>query len=162
MTRTAYVGYRDNAFWAYDVPGSIFLWFLIQSAEKYLAQYKGHWLSEVIPKWRVSAVITEMAYYADDEWTAEQVDLILQLCDDAISTIRQHGDFAASDVEAWPVLDDQRIFTRGHDPIPTEPIARLGDAFTLLLRGQLPKPPTQHLWFYTLDGNTDTIKMNAT
>ena len=160
MTRTAHVSYRDNAFWAYDVPGSIFLWFLIQSAEDFLAGDDGHWLAEMIPRWRVSAVITEMAYYADDDWTPEQVDLVLQLCDNAISAIRQHGDFAATDVESWPVLDDQRIFTRGHDPIAAEPVARLGDAFAQLLRGQLPKPPDYHLWFYTLDDNTDKIKKN--
>lgn len=162
MTSTAHVGFRGNAFWAYDVAGSIFLWFLIQSAEKIPAGDDGHVLAEMIPKWRISAVVTELAHYADDEWTSEQIDLVLQLCDDAISAIRKHGDFAASDVESWPVLDDQRIFTRGHDPIPSEPIARLGEAFVLLLQGQLLLPPNQHLWFYTLDDEVDTIKMKST
>jgi hypothetical protein len=100
-----------------------------------------------------------MAYYADDDWTPEQVDLVLQLCDDAICTIRKHGDFSATDVESWPVLEDQRIFARGHDPIRAEPVARLGEAYIKLLRGQLPNPPDQHLWFYTLDDNAEVIRM---
>ena len=162
MTRTAYVKFRDNAFWVYDVPGSIFLWFLIQSAENFLAANPNAWLEEMISKWRVSAVITEMACYANDEWSAEQIEIVVQLCRDTTAVIREHGDFSARDVESWPVLDDQRIFVRGHDPIPSEPVALLAEAFTLLLRSELPEPPEKHFWFYTLDDEADTIKMNAT
>jgi hypothetical protein len=161
MTSTAFVQYRENGFWAYDVAGSVFLWFLIQSAEEHLATTTSPWLQEMIQNWRVAAVVTEMAHYADDEWTPAQVELIVQLCRTTTGAIRQHVEFSGDDVQAWPVLDDQRIFVRGHDPIPAEPVARLGDAFASLLQGQLDDPPEQHLWFYTLDMDASTIKMNA-
>ena len=159
MTATALVNFRENAFWAYDVPGSIFLWHLIQSAEELVANEPKPWLSEMIRKWRVAAAITEMACYTDDEWTTHQIDLIVKLSRQAIMAIRQHGDFSASDVETWPLIDNERLSARGHDPIPSEPVARLGEAYILLLLAELPEPPESHLWFYTLEEDIDTIKM---
>ena len=161
MTRTAHVNFRDDGFWAYDVAGSVFLWFLIDAANKRLSSHDEPWLREMVQHWRVAAFITEMAHYTDDNWTTSQVDLVIQLSRHAIDAIRSHGDFAASDVQSWPVLDENRIFARGHDPIPAEPVARLGDAFIQLLQGQLPAPPDQHWWFYTLELETDTIKMRS-
>ena len=125
MTATALVNFRENAFWAYDVPGSIFLWHLIQSAEELIANEPKPWLSKMIRKWRIAAAITEMACYTDDEWTTHQIDLIVKLSRQAIMAIRQHGDFSASDVETWPLIDNERLSARGHDPIPSEPVARL-------------------------------------
>lgn len=162
MTKTSYVRYRDNGFWAYDVAGSVFLWFLIDAANKQLSSHGEQWLKDMVHHWRVAAVITEMANYTDSDWTASQLDLVIQLSRHAVDAIRSHGDFAAADVQSWQVLDEQRIFARGHDPIPAEPVARLGEAFIQLLQGQLPVPPDQHWWFYTLEAETDTIQMQST
>ncbi|MEZ6121477.1 MAG: hypothetical protein R3C28_33650, partial [Pirellulaceae bacterium] len=99
MTKTAFVQYRDSGFWAYDVAGSVFLWFLINAATKRLDSHDQPWLKDMIRHWRVAAFITEMAHYTDDDWTTSQIDLVVQLSHDAIDAIRSHGDFAASDVQ---------------------------------------------------------------
>ena len=77
----------------------------------------------------------------------------------AIEAIKLHGDFRASEVESWKILEDLTIFARGHDPIPWDPVARIGRAFILLLQNAMPKPPENHAWFYTLDESVDTIRM---
>jgi hypothetical protein len=117
------------------------------------------WLQETVHHWRVAAVVTELAHYADDDWSPSQVDAVIELSRNATDAIRRHGDFAADDVQSWPILDNQRILVRGHDPIPAESVARLGDAFASLLQGQLPPPPNHKLWFYSLGDHVDTIEM---
>ena len=161
MTRTAFVKHGGNGFWVYDVAGSVFLWFLIKVANKQLELHDEPWLRDSIQRWRVSAVVTELAHYADNDWTTSQVDTVIQLSQHAIEAIRLHGDFAASDAQSWPVLDDKRIFARGHDPIPAEPVARLGEAYVQLLQGELPPQLDQHAWFFSLEPEIDTLKMRS-
>lgn len=159
MTRTAFVSFRDDGFWAYDVAGSIFLWHLIDSAGQRLQSNPEPWLQNMVQHWRVAALVTELAHYADDDWSPSQVDTVIELSRNATDTIRRHGDFAADDVQSWPVLDDHRISTRGHDPIPAESVARLGDPFVTLLQGKLPPPPHNELWLYSLDDHVNTIEV---
>ena len=118
MTSTAHVSFRDTAFWAYDVAGGVFLRFLIQAAIARQESLSEQWLDDAIEKWRVSAVITELSYYAEDTWSPLQVDTVIRLSREAIRAIRQHGHFAAEEIQSWPILDDQTIYARGHDPTP--------------------------------------------
>lgn len=161
MTRTAHVSYGNGAFWVNDVTGSVFLWHLIQAAEKHLEAHAAPWLVETIASWRIAAVITEVASYTDDKWSRDQVDLVLELSRDATSSIRRHGNFSAAEVASWPILEGHQISTRGHDPIPAAAVARLGDAYAMLLEGTLPVAPERHVWFYTLDEAVHTIEMRS-
>ncbi len=151
MARSLYISFRNQGFWAYDVPAAVFLKFLIDAATDQLAVGTDKWLGEAIEHWRVSAVITEMPSWADDEWTQAQIDTVVELCRTATQAIRSARDIPASQVEAWPILDDMRICARGHDPIPCEPVARLGEAFAALLQDRLPDPPAGRRWFFGLD-----------
>ena len=159
MSRSHYVRFRDDGFWVYDVPSSVFLKFLIDAACVRLTFGGDEWLNEAIQHWRVSAAIPEMSRYANDEWTAQQIETVIKLTRGAIEAITFHGDFLAAEVESWTILDDVAICTRGHDPIAWEPIARIGNAFISLLQNAMPKPPKNHRWFYTLDETVDTIAM---
>ena len=161
MSKSLYINFRDNGFWAYDVPSSVFLKFLIDAASDRLASGADPWLSDAIKHWRVSAAISEMCRYADDEWSQSQIDTVIGLCRTAINAIRSGGDIPASDIESWPILDDHRICARGHGIVPCEPVARLGDAFIELLNKTLPEPPDRHWWFFALDENPDTIAMRV-
>lgn len=138
MTRTAHVSYGNGAFWVYDVAGSVFLWHLIQAAEKHLEAHAAPWLADTMASWRIAAVITEVASYTDEKWSRDQVDLVLELSRDATSSIRRHGNF------------------------PAAAVARLGDAYAMLLEGTLPVAPERHVWFYTLDEVVHTIEMRST
>jgi hypothetical protein len=135
----------------------VFLKFLIDSATDRVASGTSPWLGGAIEKWRVSAVISELSQWADDGWSQQQVDTVIELCRTATHAIRCGGDIPACEIESWAILDEQRIFTRGHNLVPSEPVARLGDAFIALLQNTLPEPPEGHRWFFTLDENTDTI-----
>lgn len=161
MSRSLYINFRNNGFWAYDVPSAVFLKFLIDAANDRLVSDADQWLSDAVQQWRVSAVISDLSHYADDEWSQSQIDTVLELCRTATDALRSGGDIPAAEIESWPILDDQRIFVRGHDPVPCEPVARLGDAFNALLQNTLPTPPERHWWFFTLDENADTIAMSA-
>ncbi|MCU0719849.1 MAG: hypothetical protein MUC83_09105 [Pirellula sp.] len=157
MSRSLYIHFRDNGFWAYDVPSSVFLKFLIDAASERLTLGTDPWLSNAIQHWRLSAVISELSRYADDEWSQSQIHTVCELCRAAVEVIRSAGDIPAGEIESWPILDEHRISTRGHDFIPCEPVARLGDAFIALLNGTLPEPPARHRWFFTLNDRPDTI-----
>lgn len=161
MSRSKYINFRDNGFWVYDVTSSVFLKYLIDAANERLASDADLWLREVIQQWRVSAAISDLSHYTDDQWSQSQIDTVIEICRIATASIRSRGDIPAAEVESWPILDDQRIFARGHDPIPCEPVGRLGDAFVALLQNTLPAPPERHWWFFTLGDKVDTIAMRA-
>ena len=144
-------------FWAYDVPLSIFLKFLIDAADERLALGIDQWLVEATYDWRVNiAVGGSIALTIDEEWSQNQIDTIIELCRTAITAIRLSGDLPAREIESWPIIDDSRIFTRGHDPVPCEPVARLGEVFVSLLQNKLPKPPEGNYWFCTLYEHVQT------
>jgi len=159
MSRSLYINFRDNGFWAYDVPSSVFLKYLIDAATDRLATGTDQWLIATVQHWRVSAAISDLSHYAEDEWSQSQIDTVIEMCRSATDAIRWRVGIPAAEIESWPILDDQRIFARGHDPVPCEPVARLGDAFIALLQNKLPIPPERHWWFFTLDDNVDTISM---
>ena len=52
-------------------------------------------------RWRVAAVVTELADYTDDDWANAQIALACQ----AIEASRSHGDFARGQL---PVAPDGR------------------------------------------------------
>lgn len=158
MTRTAFVSFRDEGFWVYDVAGAVFLWHLIQEAEH--RQVSEPWLEASIAGWRTAAVITELPRYADDKWKDSQVDVVVDLSRQAIDAILSHGDFAATEIESWPIRvndENRHVFPRGRELIPAIPVANLGEAFVQLLLGNLPKPPHQTKWFFTLELEPATI-----
>ena len=95
MSRSVFVGFKGNGFWAYDVVSATYL------------RATSTVLWNEIEKW-----------------------------------------------ETWPIR-------RGHDSIPSEPVARFGEALIALLEGKLAQPPAGHWWFYTLADEVDTLKRPA-
>lgn len=158
MSRTHYIHFRDQGFWAYDVPTSVFLKHLIDAAKEYNAKEPVPWLTQKIEEWQFNAVCTDLGVYLDNDWTSAQVDVVVALCEHAIAAIRGRRDFSGSEIGSWPMQDDQRIFPRGHDSVPREPVARLGEAIAAVLRGTLPPSPEENKsWFYTLDDELRTL-----
>lgn len=161
MSQTLYVGFRDNGFWAYDVVSSVFLKFLIDAASGFADGDPNRWLAEATQHWRVNAITSDFGLYLDDDWSGSEVDTVIDLCGKAIAAIREYGDIPSAEAQSWAILDDQRIFVRGHDPVPCEPVARFGGAVTALLQNTLPEPPDRHWWFFTLANDAETIAIRA-
>jgi hypothetical protein len=161
MSQTTYINFRGNGFWAYDVVSSVFLRFMINAAIERTAANTDEWLNDTLENWRVNAVTPDLGFYLDDDWPHTKIATVVELCQRAAETIRIGGDISASDVESWPILDELRIFPRGYDPVPAEPVARFGDAVVALLENTLPKPPGRHAWFFTLGENVGTIALHA-
>lgn len=158
MTRSHFINFRDLGFWAYDVPSSVFLKFLIDVAVFHLQSHQSQWLADVVQNWRVTAAIPDLSHFAEDDWSQSQIETIIELNRSAVNIIRTHGDISAQEIESWSILENLRIFTRGHNPVPCEPVARLGEAFIALLNNTLPKPPDGYWWYFTLDVNPDLIE----
>ncbi|MFO0976695.1 MAG: hypothetical protein U0996_09880 [Planctomycetaceae bacterium] len=76
MSRSLY-RFQDNGFWAYDVPSSVFLKFLIDATERLASG--ANMALDAIQSWRVSAVISDLSHYADDDWSQSQIDVVIGL-----------------------------------------------------------------------------------
>ena len=159
MSKTVFVNFRGDGFWAYDVVSSIFANFLVDAATK--LDIRDEWIAETIHHWRVNAIVSDFGFYLDDNWTPDHILVVQKLCDAASSSIRTLGDFEAETVQSWTQIDGGSICTRDHDLIPCEPIARLGDSIAPLLDGTLPAAPDGHWWFYGLDSETGALKMGT-
>jgi hypothetical protein len=157
MSRTLYVEFRDSGFWVYDVAAEVFAKFLIDAANELAAVSAEQWLADAVAKWRVSAICSDQGFYLDDGWSQPQIRAVIALCRTATEAVRSQGDIPAREVESWQILEDYRIFPRGHDPIPSEAIARFGDAVVQLLEGTLAPAPAGRWWFFTLDNDIRTI-----
>ena len=159
MSKTVFVEFRDDGFWAYDVASSIFANFIAEAASKMNDSDK--WITESIHNWRVNAIVSDYGFYLDDNWSSDQIHMVRDLCHQASEAIRKFGELDGETIQSWKQINGGSIDTRGHDVIPSEPIARLGDAIAALLYQTLPAAPENHWWFYGLDKEIGTLKMGA-
>ncbi|QDU47066.1 hypothetical protein Mal52_55940 [Symmachiella dynata] len=157
MSKTLFVEYRNAGFWASDVAASVFLKFLIEVANEHILQNQDEWLNDDIAHWRFNAGVSDCGLHLNNEWKPSQTEVVIVLCRNAVKRIRENGDIPASEVATWRLFNDLEVCTRGFDPIPCEPVARLGDAVADLLNNTLPVAPHGHWWFYTLDNEVKTI-----
>ena len=157
MSKTLYVDFRNNGFWAFDVVSSVFLKYLIDAANEHLAQGGDEWLTDAISHWRFNAECSDCGLYLDSDWTSAQTETVIALCRTAVQKIRDTGDISESVVASWLTQDKLDISTRGVDPVPCESVARFGNAIADLLNNTLPDPPDGHWWFFTHDDELKTI-----
>ena len=161
MSKTLYVHYEGRGFWAFDVASSVLLKFLMDAAQEPAMTEHGEWLPSAIEHWRVQAVIPDLGFYLDNLWTSSQVATVIELLRSAAQSLRLQASLSADEIESWPVREEQRLFTRGIDPVPCEPIACLAEAIIALVEDTLPAPPRGYAWFYTLDDEVQTIRMRG-
>jgi len=163
VTKQSGVDFGGRSFWVYDVVGGIFLYHLIGVANEHLMDTSSslEWLENVIHKWKVAAAINELAYYLDDRWSEEQLNLVLNLIRTTNRKIRQTEYFKSKTVENWPLLDDLHIHCRGNELIPSEPIALFGEALLALANNTMSPPPDGTWWCYIIDDKPTTINMGV-
>jgi len=159
MSKTVFVEFRDDGVWAYDVVSSIFANFIAAAAKE--LDDRDEWIAESIHNWRVNAIVSDYGFHLDGNWSPDQIHLVRNLCNQASESIRKSGEFDAETVQSWKQINGGAICTRDHHVIPSEPIARFGDAIAALLVQTLPTAPKNHWWFYGLDNETGTLKMGT-
>ncbi len=156
MSQTQFVSYRGRGFWAYDVALAIFLKHLIDAADPLTRSSEYAWLDEAASAWRVVVGVGDYSLQIDETWSAAQLNVFRNLANEACRSIGAHDKFTDAEIAAWPpILDKERIFTRGVTEVSTVPIVELGTAIIALLDGSLPNSPAGTQWMYgTPDGRT--------
>ena len=156
MSRTQFVEYADQGFWAYDVALGVFLKHLIDSAAA-TDQARSPWLSGAISNWRRVACISDIGLTLDPPWSEEQRQTFIALAEDACSTLAARAWIPAEEIVAWPLLEDLHIFTRGESEVLTAPVVELGRAIIALVSGNLPEAPLGQDWLYGTPAGRQTI-----
>ena len=156
MSKTQFVEYANQGFWAYNVALGIFLKHLIDAAEA-SEQADTPWLSSAISSWRVVACISDYGLKLDADWSAAQQQTFIALAEDACLRLAKRASIPAEEIVAWPVLDDLRIFPRGATEVLTAPVVELGRAIIALVCGGLPEAPHGTAWCYGTPSGRLTI-----
>jgi hypothetical protein len=156
VSKTHYIKYRDDGFWAYDVAQGVLLKYLVDVAEARAAQPSMSWLNEATHSWRIGSVLYGL--HIDESWSGERLDLLKRLVLEACEQLQRRESISSAEIEAWPMIDDLRIFTRGAKEVATAPVIELGRAVVSLLEGSLPRPPAGTWWCYGFPEGRSTIR----
>jgi hypothetical protein len=161
MSQTQFVEYRQSGFWAYDVALGVFLKHLIDVAEELRLEHERRWLTETVQSWRVVACVNDYGLAIGEEWSAAQIATFLELAREACVRIGRRESFAATEMEAWSVLEGRGVFARGASEVASGPIVELGEAIVALLEGELPSAPPGAAWLYGTPSGRRTIAMRS-
>jgi hypothetical protein len=161
MSKTLFIEYHREGFWAYDVAIGVFLKHLVDRASHHADAQPSPWLSDCIDRWRVNAVITDFGLHLDPAWTDSQRQLVRTLIDEACKEMEKVEAFSAEEAASWALHGEQGIFSRGEAQIPIAPSIELGRAVGLLLDGALPQAPSGTWWFYGVPGGVSTMQKNV-
>jgi hypothetical protein len=161
MSKTRFIEYGGDGFWAYDVAMGVFLKHLIDQACRQVERQTLAWLTDSIDRWRENAVVPDVRLYLDPGWTDDQRRLVRTLIDDACRDLEKSESISAEEAASWKILDGQGIVLRGAAQIPTAPAVELGRAIGLLLEGALPEAPPGSWWLYGVEDGVSTIQKMA-
>jgi hypothetical protein len=156
LSKTQFISFGNEGFWAYDVALGIFLKHVIDAAEA-SDHANTVWLSSETDSWRDVACNSDYGLTLDPEWLAEQRQTFIVLAEEACTTLGTRRSIAAEEIIAWSIPDDLRIFPRGATEILTDPIVELGRATIALVSGDLPEAPLGQAWLYGTEDGRLTI-----
>ena len=71
MSKTLFIKFRGNGFWAYDVATGIYLKHLIDAATRRESKENTDWLPACIEAWR-TIVVSDYGLYLDESWRGER------------------------------------------------------------------------------------------
>ncbi len=156
VAKTYYIQFGDDGFWAYDVAQGVLLKYLVDIAEARASQAGMSWLKEAAHSWRIGAVLYGL--HIEESWSVKQLGVFKGLVLEACERLQQRETISSTEIEAWPMIDDLRIFTRGAKEVATAPVVELGRAVVSLLEGSLPAPPTGTWWCFGFPDGRTTIR----
>jgi hypothetical protein len=160
MSKTLFVDWRDDGFWAFDAVSAVFLKHLIDAATSYVERHNEPWLVDAIAKWRFNAVCGDLGLFLDESWSAEQVATFTALAREACVALSKREKIPAEEIQSWQMIDgpDGCCFARGLPFLTTASAIRLGEAIIKLVNGRLPEPPPGTWWFFATEESGATLR----
>lgn len=159
MSKTLFVQWRDDGFWAFDAVSAVFLKHLIDAATSYLGRHDEPWVRDAIPRWRFNAWCGDLGLYLDESWSVEQVATFTWLAREACSDLSKRERIAADEIQSWQMIDgpDGCCFARGLPFVTTASAIRLGEAVINLVNNTLPEPPPGTWWLFATEEDGATF-----
>ena len=133
MSKTLYVRYRGDGFWAYDVAVGVFLKHLIDSAMAHANKEDALWLMPCVEQWRVNAIVSDLGLHLDEEWSDAQRQTVYGLIEEACNQLEARHSIPWDAMKDWDILDGQGVRSRGSTQFPTAPVVELAHAVKALL-----------------------------
>jgi hypothetical protein len=160
MSKTLFVHWRDDGFWAYDVVSAVFLKHLIDATTSHLELHDEPWLRDALPRWRFTAVCGDLGLFLDESWSSQQLAIFTGLARQACDALSKRDGIPADEIQSWQMIDgnDGRCFARGEPFITTASAIRLGEAIIKLVSGTLPKPPPGTWWLFATEDSGVTLR----
>jgi len=156
MSKSKFVRFGNEGFWAYDVALGVFLKHLIDAAESN-EQIVTPWLSQAVSSWRVTACIQDLGESLQEDWSASQRLAFVAMAEQACAILASRESIPAQEIISWPILEDERIFPRGATEVLTAPVVELGQAMIALVCGQLTPAPKGQIWLYGTPEGRQTL-----
>ena len=157
MSKTKYIEYQGNGFWAYDVSLAVFIKHLIDVAVPGTVVPGNEWLKEAISSWRIAGAVPDYGLKIDAEWSHEQIKIFTELAEQTCKELAERKRIAASEIKGWKILEDVRIDPRGATFVDTAEVVELGRAIVALANGSLPSAPGGRTWIYGAPDGRTTI-----
>jgi hypothetical protein len=148
VSKTVYVEFRGEGFWADDVALSVLLKHLIDVAGPKVLAPGGGWLSKAILDWRVATVVGDIGLCIRRGWTSRQLDQFVNLVEVACAVLEVRQIISGDEVAGWTILDGESVQLRGAGEVDTRSIVHLGQAVIALVRGSLAPAPAGRSWLY--------------
>jgi len=156
VSKTQFVGFGEEGFWAYDVALGIFLKHLIDAADA-SGQADAPWLSEAVSSWRVTACISDYGLTLTADWSTAQWKTFLILVEEACARLAARESIPAGEIVDWQILEGTCLHTRGAPEVHTAPIVELGQAIIALVSGRLQAAPKGKIWLYGTPSGRETL-----
>src|SRR5258708_12117418 len=109
MSRTQFVEFGNDGFWAYDVALGVFLRHLIDAAEA-SGQTDTTWLSSAVSSWREVACISDFGLTLDADWSAAQRQTFVALAEEACASLGTRESIPAEEIVHLQLLESPPIF----------------------------------------------------
>jgi len=160
MSKTLFVHWRDDGFWAFDAVSAVLLKHLIDAAESHPAFRDEPWLADAVAKWRFNAVCGDLGLFLDESWSVEQLATFTGLARQACEALSKRDKIPAAEIQSWQMIDGDhgRCFARGEPFITTACAIRLGEAIVKLVTETLPEPPPGTWWFFATEDSGVTVR----
>lgn len=161
MSKSAYVEFADQGFWAFDVSLSIMLAETVWVGEGLPRDQRPEWLPGSLDKLRVLAVVSDLGFLVELSWPVDGVDLLRSLLMEVSRRLTARGTLSADEVATWDVLDGDTIGLRNAAIVDLAPVVELTQATIQLLEGTLPQAPPGTCWMYGLEGGRLTVPIRG-
>ncbi len=148
MSKTLYVEFRGQGFWASDVVSAVFLKYLTDTATPRLGNPNNGWLSDAVANWRVNAMTADLGFFLNDSWSDIQIQTFTELAETACNVLSKRIEIPAEEISSWQMVDGLRVFVRGLPCVTTASVVRLGQAVIQLVNNSLPESPPGTWWFF--------------